>query len=229
MFKKKLTQIVSTAYWIAFGPHGPRAQDPPGTGAKVAWGVALGLAASFGLFAVIRLFANPAPYTMTKEYQEQSNEFLIVSRLLLASAVTSQTLTSHLLEPKIRSSHRYHLRRLQGPRYGPVAFWQELKRIHTIFSFVLEAGVAHGDASSMCKMDLDHWCVGGGFRGDSRNSSLLGVNTVLQQRNASHCLRFYCLKFPIFNHLHCPVASCPDVPPLKRPRVICSKTPDISS
>lgn len=75
---KKLTQIFSTAYWIAFGPHGPRAVDPPGTNARVAWGVAIGLGVSFGLFAIVRFFAKPVPYTMSQEYQEQSNEFLIV-------------------------------------------------------------------------------------------------------------------------------------------------------
>lgn len=72
--------MVSPAYWIAFGPHGPRAVDPPGTNARIAWGVAVGLAASFAIFAAIRSFAKPEPYTMSKEYQEASNELLIVSQ-----------------------------------------------------------------------------------------------------------------------------------------------------
>ncbi|KAI1045201.1 hypothetical protein LB505_004971 [Fusarium chuoi] len=72
----KLTQTLSTAYWIAFGPHGPRAVDPPGTGARVAWGVFIGLAASVALFGAVRVVAKPAPYTMTQEYQEETNEFL---------------------------------------------------------------------------------------------------------------------------------------------------------
>ncbi|PNP50047.1 hypothetical protein THARTR1_09232 [Trichoderma harzianum] len=67
---------MTIAYWIAFGPHGPRTVDAPGTGARVAWGVAVGLAASLALFAGIRVAAKPSPYTMTKEYQEASNEFL---------------------------------------------------------------------------------------------------------------------------------------------------------
>ncbi|KAK0385589.1 hypothetical protein NLU13_6767 [Sarocladium strictum] len=70
-------QEQKAAYWIAFGPHGPRAVDPPGTGARVAWGVAIGLGVSFAIFGTIRMFAKPAPHTMTKEYQEMSNEFLI--------------------------------------------------------------------------------------------------------------------------------------------------------
>ncbi|KAK4082031.1 hypothetical protein PCL_04843 [Purpureocillium lilacinum] len=67
--------VVQT-YWIAFGPHGPRAVDPPGTNARIAWGVALGLGVSFAVFATIRAFAKPVPATMTKEYQEASNELL---------------------------------------------------------------------------------------------------------------------------------------------------------
>lgn len=37
-----------------------------------------GLVASAILFAVVRSFANPAPKTMTQEWQEKTNEFLIV-------------------------------------------------------------------------------------------------------------------------------------------------------
>ncbi|GAO14892.1 uncharacterized protein UV8b_05058 [Ustilaginoidea virens] len=70
-------QEQKAAYWIAFGPHGPRAVDPPGTNARIAWGVAIGLAASFTIFAAIRLAAKPEPHTMSKEYQEASNELLI--------------------------------------------------------------------------------------------------------------------------------------------------------
>ncbi|TLS22948.1 uncharacterized protein PpBr36_06314 [Pyricularia pennisetigena] len=64
------------AYWVSFGPHGPRALDPPDEGKKVAMGVAIGLAVSFMIFATMRSFAKPAPHTMTKEWQEQTNEYL---------------------------------------------------------------------------------------------------------------------------------------------------------
>ncbi|KFA61764.1 hypothetical protein S40285_04165 [Stachybotrys chlorohalonatus IBT 40285] len=69
-------QEKKAAYWIAFGPHGPRAADPPGSGARIAWGVFIGLGISFSLFAMTRAFANPAPHTMTREWQEKSNEYL---------------------------------------------------------------------------------------------------------------------------------------------------------
>jgi hypothetical protein len=165
---RKLTQTLSTAYWIAFGPHGPRAQDPPGTGAKVAWGVALGLAASFGLFAVIRMFANPAPYTMTKEYQEQSNEFLIVSpsHLLLNSTTTNSPRTKNpILSP------------VSPPPATRAPVWfsrlpaRTKAKHHTLFFLCARKqewtrGLC---ISSMRKMDLEsNRCVGG-EEGDSRN------------------------------------------------------------
>ncbi|KAH6877323.1 cytochrome c oxidase subunit IV family [Thelonectria olida] len=82
-------QEKKAAYWIAFGPHGPRAVDPPGTNARVAWGVAIGLGVSVGLFALVRFFAAPVPYTMSKEYQEQSNEFLINQKSDPFTGITS--------------------------------------------------------------------------------------------------------------------------------------------
>ncbi|KAK4043616.1 cytochrome c oxidase [Parachaetomium inaequale] len=69
-------QEKKAAYWIAFGPHGPRALDPPGEGKKVALYTAIGVGASLLLFATMRSFAKPPPSTMTKEWQEATNEFL---------------------------------------------------------------------------------------------------------------------------------------------------------
>jgi len=64
------------AYWIAFGPHGPRSLPPPNEGKKVALYTALGVFASFVIFASMRAFAKPPPATMTKEWQEATNEYL---------------------------------------------------------------------------------------------------------------------------------------------------------
>lgn len=73
------------AYWIAFGAHGPRAVTPPGEGWKVL-GYTLGaIAVSFGIFAGARAFARGPPATMTKEYQEASNEYLLVRSPLPSS------------------------------------------------------------------------------------------------------------------------------------------------
>ncbi|KAI9155325.1 Cytochrome c oxidase subunit 5 [Paramyrothecium foliicola] len=82
-------QEQKAAYWIAFGPHGPRAQEPAGTNAKIAWGVAVGLGVSFSLFALTRYFANPAPHTMTREWQEASNERLLEQKADPITGITS--------------------------------------------------------------------------------------------------------------------------------------------
>jgi len=64
------------AYWIAFGPHGPRALPPPGEGLRVFWYTLAGVGVSLGLFMFIHSLANPAPESMTREWQEASNEYL---------------------------------------------------------------------------------------------------------------------------------------------------------
>ena len=71
-----LTQ--SIAYWIAFGPHGPRALPPPGETGRVFAYTMAGVAAAGALFAFSRYFARPPPHTMNKEYQEASDEYLKV-------------------------------------------------------------------------------------------------------------------------------------------------------
>jgi hypothetical protein len=67
-----------TAYYIAFGAHGPRAGTPPGEGMKVFGYTMVGVAVSFVLFSIIRAFAKGSPGTMNKEYQEATNEYLKV-------------------------------------------------------------------------------------------------------------------------------------------------------
>ncbi|OQE31799.1 hypothetical protein PENSTE_c001G02235 [Penicillium steckii] len=63
------------AYWIAFGPHGPRAQAPKGEGWRIFFKVAQLTAASVGVFYLVHMFAKPQPKTMSKEWQEASNEY----------------------------------------------------------------------------------------------------------------------------------------------------------
>ncbi|RPD66584.1 cytochrome c oxidase subunit IV [Lentinus tigrinus ALCF2SS1-6] len=63
------------AYYVAFGPHGPRAPiDPPGTLPKIIIGVAALIATSAALFFSIRATAPPPPRTISKEWEEASNE-----------------------------------------------------------------------------------------------------------------------------------------------------------
>jgi len=73
--------VVSAAYWIAFGAHGPRALPPPGEGWKVFGYTALGVTVAFAIFAAIRAFGKGSPRTMTQEYQEATNEYLKVRPL----------------------------------------------------------------------------------------------------------------------------------------------------
>ncbi|KAJ4369784.1 Cytochrome c oxidase subunit 5B, mitochondrial [Neocucurbitaria cava] len=75
---KELTmQEKKAAYYIAFGPHGPRRPAPPDEGRNVFFLTSAVIAGAFALFAFTRMFASPIrPRTMTKEWQEASEEYL---------------------------------------------------------------------------------------------------------------------------------------------------------
>ncbi|KAF8263572.1 cytochrome c oxidase subunit IV-domain-containing protein [Lactarius quietus] len=63
------------AYYVAFGPHGPRAPvSPPGTTVKVVAGVGVLIATAGLIYGGIRSVAPPPPRTITKEWEEASNE-----------------------------------------------------------------------------------------------------------------------------------------------------------
>jgi cytochrome c oxidase subunit 4 len=68
----------TTAYWIAFGPHGPRREIPPGEPWRILRGDILLVGLSGAIFYTTRLFAGPPPKTMSKEWQEKTNEFMKV-------------------------------------------------------------------------------------------------------------------------------------------------------
>ena len=70
-----------TAYWIAFGPHGPRAETPKGEGLRIVVQITKYLVISAAVFFAIRSAAGPAPRTMTKEWQEATNEYALVCTL----------------------------------------------------------------------------------------------------------------------------------------------------
>lgn len=70
------------AYWIAFGPHGPRAETPPGENTKVFLYTMIGVIAAGGVFSFTRYFARGTPHTMNKEWQEATNEYMRVSMCL---------------------------------------------------------------------------------------------------------------------------------------------------
>lgn len=78
------------SYWIAFGPHGPRAVPPPGENIKVFYYTIIGVVVSFGAFYAIRLAGSPPPKTMTKEWQESSNEYLKEQNVEPITGVSSE-------------------------------------------------------------------------------------------------------------------------------------------
>lgn len=89
-----------------------------------------GVAVSFAIFATIRSFAKGTPATMTKEYQEASNEYMKVrlhhplplhrsSRTQSHAATRKQMLTRYS-GTKHRANLRCLLRGLLWPRNGPV-------------------------------------------------------------------------------------------------------------
>ncbi|KAI0707818.1 cytochrome c oxidase subunit IV-domain-containing protein [Earliella scabrosa] len=63
------------AYYVAFGPHGPRAPiDPPGTTPKVVLSVGALIGTAAVLYFAIRANSPAPPKTLTKEWEEASNE-----------------------------------------------------------------------------------------------------------------------------------------------------------
>jgi cytochrome c oxidase subunit 4 len=70
-----LAVVGSVAYYVAFGPHGPRAPvNPQGTTVKVVAGVGVLIASAGLIYGGIRSVAPPPPRTITKEWEEASNE-----------------------------------------------------------------------------------------------------------------------------------------------------------
>ncbi|KAF8468334.1 cytochrome c oxidase subunit IV family [Kalaharituber pfeilii] len=78
------------SYWIAFGPHGPRALPPPGEGKKVFLYTMYGIVASAITFIAIRQFARPPPKTMTREWQEKTNEYLKEQKVEPITGISSE-------------------------------------------------------------------------------------------------------------------------------------------
>ncbi|KAI0294244.1 cytochrome c oxidase subunit IV-domain-containing protein [Multifurca ochricompacta] len=79
------------AYYVAFGPHGPRASaNPPGTTVKVLTGVSALVATAGLLYAGIRSIAPPPPKTITKEWEEATNERAKELKLNPITGITSE-------------------------------------------------------------------------------------------------------------------------------------------
>ncbi|KAG0040985.1 Cytochrome c oxidase subunit 5A [Podila clonocystis] len=80
------------AYWVAFGPHGARTPlTGPNHNLKVLAGTASVVTAAGGLFLWIRSKGGEKPTTMTKEWQEASNEYARANKINPISGVSSET------------------------------------------------------------------------------------------------------------------------------------------
>ncbi|KAF9150399.1 Cytochrome c oxidase subunit 5A [Linnemannia schmuckeri] len=79
------------AYWVAFGPHGARTPlTGPGHAVKVVAGASAVLGVSGALFLWIRSKGNERPATLTKEWQEASNEYARANKINPISGVASE-------------------------------------------------------------------------------------------------------------------------------------------
>lgn len=95
---------------------------PPDEGRRVALYTAVGVAVSFAIFATMRMFAKPAPRTMSKEYQEASNEYLKVREAATSLCPSWRgAILTFLAGPKRRAPYWSLLARLPGQGYGSVA------------------------------------------------------------------------------------------------------------
>lgn len=78
-FRRTANLSYLTAYWIAFGPHGPRAQPyPPGTNWWILKWVSVACLVSGVIFWAIRQFARGPPKTLNAQWEEMTNEYLRV-------------------------------------------------------------------------------------------------------------------------------------------------------
>ncbi|CAE6492283.1 unnamed protein product [Rhizoctonia solani] len=83
------------AYFVAFGPHGPRTPtSPTGQGTKVIAGTLFVILAAGGAFGVVRAFgveyAGPVPRTITKEYEQAMNERAVAQKMNPITGITSE-------------------------------------------------------------------------------------------------------------------------------------------
>ncbi|KNZ71657.1 Cytochrome c oxidase polypeptide 5, mitochondrial [Termitomyces sp. J132] len=84
-------QLEEAAYYVAFGPHGPRTSiSQPGDTAKIFfWTLAL-VAIGGSLFATARYFAPPPPKTISKEWEEATNARALEMKLNPITGISSE-------------------------------------------------------------------------------------------------------------------------------------------
>jgi len=79
------------AYYVAFGPHGPRTPvNPPGSIFKTILGTFAVIGVAGLMFYGLRTLASPPPKTLTKEWQEASNERAKEQKMNPISGIASE-------------------------------------------------------------------------------------------------------------------------------------------
>jgi len=79
------------AYYVAFGPHGPRAPtSQPGDNLKILLSTVALIGIAGALYLGIKSTSPPPPKTMTKEWQEASNERAKEMKLNPITGITSE-------------------------------------------------------------------------------------------------------------------------------------------
>jgi len=79
------------AYYVAFGPHGPRTPvSPPGQAFKVITGISVMIGVATLMYFGVRAMAPPPPKTMTKEWQEASNERALEQKMNPITGIASE-------------------------------------------------------------------------------------------------------------------------------------------
>lgn len=138
---------------MAFGPHGPRALPPPGENWKVFRLTMYGVLASLAIFLATRSFARGPPRTMTKEYQEATNEYMKVCQTHPTNGHGLIMLIHFLSGTQHRANHWCFQRglRRQGP--GPdrplIKGSPSARRVKLIFSFQYDQCTGNGRAGCL--------------------------------------------------------------------------------
>ncbi|KIJ44247.1 hypothetical protein M422DRAFT_75313 [Sphaerobolus stellatus SS14] len=90
-WKELSLQEKKAIYYVAFGPHGPRTpHNPPGTAMKIIAGTLAIVTVSALAFKGIRSQGGEPPRTITKEWQEASNDIAIKQKADPISGIASE-------------------------------------------------------------------------------------------------------------------------------------------
>jgi len=74
-WKELSTNEKKAAYYVSFGPHGPREPIvPPGSNIKIFFGTIAAMVAAVGVFAAVRSQGPPKIHTITKEWEEATEQ-----------------------------------------------------------------------------------------------------------------------------------------------------------